>query len=216
MKHYILITPSIQDNKFSINEKYTGMLRAAGGFPIIADYGGDISDYIEIISGIVLSGGGDIAPEFLYEPLNPLAADIHPQRDSFEVKAVSAAVRLGIPLLGICRGAQIINAALGGRTEQHIDGHIQQLSREKTSHKVYIKKDSRLYDILGCTSIEVNSFHHQAVKAAAKGIKASAFSPDGIIEAVEGDMLLGVQWHPEALNDIHSQKIFRAFISAIK
>lgn len=189
---------------------YTSVLKA-GGIPFIIPPFEDEDVLVKLldeIDGILLTGGADINPLFLHEePIKELHG-INPHRDRQELLLTRLAANRQLPLLGICRGMQVMNAALGGVLYQDIhvqmEGvrikHSQDLERSFASHTVKIEPDTLLEKILQADSVAVNSFHHQAVKEPAPGFKVSARAADGVIEAIEScayKSMLGVQWHPE-------------------
>lgn len=197
-----------------LSKKYLHSVVDAGGYPIILGYQGDILDSIDIVDGLIFSGGGDFGRLALGEDVHPSACDIDEERDYNEVKLVRKAIEIGMPMLGICRGMQVINLACGGSIIQDVAGHVQNRPRDIASHEVIINKDSKLYGVYGSDSIEVNSFHHQVVNKVGTDIEVCAYSKDGYAEAIEGhDFILGVQWHPECLRDKNSCKLFKWLIS---
>ena len=202
-----------QDMFCGVNDHYIRSVILAGGIPVLIPIVNDkqaILPYIEVIDGLILSGGGDVAP-LIYgeEPIKQTAA-ISWERDEQEMALCSSAYEKKIPILGICRGIQIINVAFGGTLYQDIEkqvagaiGHYPlRTAMDQLHHAVELKKDSRLYNLFGEDKIYVNSFHHQAVKKIGKGLRPTAFSSEGIIEALESEdecFVVGLQWHPEAL-----------------
>lgn len=159
-----------------------------------------VKDIIPVLDGIILSGGGDIAP-FLTNADQADSIDI--KRDDFEIELVSMARTKDIPVLGICRGIQVINTAFGGTLFGHIDGHDKGIN-----HKILINKNTKLNYIYG-DELMVNSYHHQSIKSLASDFKVTAVSQDGVIEAIELGNIMGVQWHPERMD--HHKEIFNAF-----
>jgi putative glutamine amidotransferase len=186
----------------------------AGGLPILLPVTQEqacLEAYINIIDGLLLTGGNEDVSPLLYNE-NPLQQIklISPERDSFEIALIKMAFDNQMPILGVCRGIQTLNVAMGGNLYQDIFiqvpdciGHNPEaLPVDVLFHEIYFKKGSRLEKIFGCNSIQSNSFHHQAVKNVAPGFYATAFSVDNIIEAIEhaGDLpIIGVQCHPEDL-----------------
>lgn len=205
------ITANISDGNVSLFPGYFKSIYESGGVPLVIPPSDDLTilpNLLDSLDGILLSGGADINPLFWGEdPVRELH-NINPYRDRQELMIVKMAADRQIPILGICRGIQIMTAALGGTLYQDIysqaEGklikHSQDLDRSYASHTVNIDEDSLLAEIMGNTILPVNSFHHQAVKEPAPGFRVCARSNDGIIEAVESTeykSMLGVQWHPE-------------------
>lgn len=234
MKPIIGISSSIeQDEKnYFINRDNCAMIEAAGGIPFILPHSADtetIKQMAKAIDGLYLTGGNDIDPTYFGEEPHPKLGSINPTRDVFETALIKEILAEDKPLLGVCRGAQIVNIALGGTMYQdiyaQIDGDLLQHSQQAPvghgSHFVDVTADSLLHQIVKADKLRVNSRHHQANKDAAPAMIHSAVSSDGLPEATESTQhrfVLGVQWHPENLaaqaNDEASKKIFRAFIRA--
>lgn len=192
-------------------EGYFTSILKAGGVPFIIppfDDTNSLINTLESLDGVLLTGGADINPLFLgEEPIKELHS-INPRRDRQELLLARLAADRQIPILGICRGMQLMNAAFGGSLYQDIHSqmegtrikHDQDLGRGYASHTVEIEKDSLLYKLFGTERLPVNSFHHQAVKDVAPGFRATAHATDGVIEAMESaeyKSMMGVQWHPE-------------------
>ena len=219
MKPLIIITPSVNENEdeFKLSEKYFEAVRAAGGYALQSSYG-DIEEILDIADGILFSGGGDIEPSLSNdEPVKDKQGQISKSRDSFEFELMRRAVEKNIPVLGICRGMQVMGAVYGAHIIQHMERHMQSMPKSETLHSVSVKEGSLLGSITDSKSIRVNSFHHQAVGDGFEG-NVSAVSDDGYIEAIElvgKDFALGVQWHPEHLcGSYENIKIFKAFVEA--
>jgi putative glutamine amidotransferase len=171
----------------------------------------EVADRFHSISGLLLTGGGDIDPT-LYgsKELQPYCRDIDKRRDKLEIGLIELAFSLRIPILGICRGQQILNVALKGTLYADLPaffkGDIMHQGKEDVYHKVTVKEDSLLHKLTGTIGETVNSSHHQAVREIAGDFYASAFSDDGLTEAIEiqasGDhpFCLAVQWHPERMD----------------
>jgi putative glutamine amidotransferase len=184
----------------------------------------------EVIDGIVLGGGCDVDPQRYGEiGRSDANLDLDRDRDSTDFALFEKAWREGTPVLGICRGLQVVNVALGGTLVQDIPSERpsevihQRPPRQKTrlDHEVRIAPGTRLASIAKPPTLAVNSRHHQAILAAAPGLKVSATAPDGVIEAVEWDRdgrwLLAVQWHPENLaGDSVSRALFAEFARAVR
>ena len=194
-----------------IADAYVNAVAQAGGTPVLIPLITDEKALDEIVSridGLVLSGGGDIYSPLFGEEVHPAVESYDLERDQYEIALVKLAAERQMPILGICRGSQLINVAFGGNLIQDIPSqvpesrvnHNQEEAREVATHPVQITPQSQLHQITQAEQIKVNSFHHQAVKNVAPGYEAVAFAEDGVIEAIEsteGKVVLGVQWHPE-------------------
>ena len=205
------ITGNYQPGQCSINEPYYRSVIEAGGVPVIIPPYGEqslLEDQLDALDGIIFSGGGDINPLYVDEQPVPQLHSINAARDRQELLLTRLAYDRQIPMLGICRGIQIIAAALGGTLYQDIYSqqpgvtikHSQDQDRGVASHVVNIEPETLLHNIFQTTTLAVNSFHHQAVRQVPEGFRISAKSPDGVIEAMESTQfrsILGVQWHPE-------------------
>ncbi len=183
-----------------LNHKYLEIVKDLGAASIILTPEYDIQSALKDCRSIIFSGGGDISPEYFgkYQYDSSLLKNVDRRRDEFELGLAKAAFENSIPSLGICRGIQIMNVALGGDLLLDIDGHMQNTSRDMSSHTVITKNGSMLSRLLGA-QLEVNSFHHQAVNKVSSKFNISAISEDGIIEGIEARdrVFVGVQWHPE-------------------
>ncbi len=218
MKKFILVVPSNDNEKFFINKNYIKNIKEFNIPYYISDYNIKNIDY-NFIGGILLTGGGDVEPSFYNKEKHIKTQDVFIERDMFEISLLKEAFKRKIPTLAICRGMQIMNVAFGGSLNQHIDGHSQKEDKSVATHFIDIKNPSILYDILEKDSIKVNSVHHQVVDKVAKDFKICA-TCENIIEAIEYNkkdlFFMGIQWHPEALYDKFSKKIFTYFIKNIK
>ena len=217
-KHSPLIglSASINDKGYSmVSATYINSIVKAGGTPVILPAvtdGQTLRNAVAQLDGLILVGGADVNPLWYGEsPIQQLGG-VDPQRDLYELKLIKLASDRNIPILGICRGCQLLNVAFGGTLYQDIPAqrrgnhikHQQSLPTTYGSHAVYVKKEGPLAAIFGKDTLAVNSSHHQAVKDVAPGFEAIAFSPDSIIEAITAypnRSILGVQWHPEALTN---------------
>lgn len=218
MKKYVLVTPYLENKKYTINCNYLKIFENSDINYVISDY--NLKNiHIENICGILLTGGGDISAKYLNENLHEKANDICEKRDDFEIELLKKAYLKKIPTLAICRGAQILNVCFGGKIKQHIDGHIQKQNRNVKSHYVNIVKDTQFYKIINQDKIYVNSIHHQVISQVAPNFKKIAISKENYIEGIEfinsDNYFLGLQWHPEALFDINSKKIFENFLERV-
>lgn len=214
------------DNRYYLNRDYVQAVQSGGGTPVILphDDGVDVNTMLNAVDGLVLSGGEDIDPGLFGEEPWPENGTIDPCRDVFEISLAKRAIELKMPLLGICRGIQLMNVAAGGTVCQDIGRaidrpykHNQQAPRWHVTHDINIKKKSTLFSIVGTETLRVNSFHHQMVGQLAPGFIISASSGDGVIEGIEmpGDdfFCIGVQFHPENL--CHRHPVFRNLFEAL-
>ena len=169
------------------------------------------------LDGLLLGGGGDVDPA-RYGAENRGSKDIDGARDELEIALVEAAVGAGMPVLGICRGAQVLGVALGGTLVQDIATEVEGAGpHSEARHEVEVAEGSRLAKALGGRRVEVNSYHHQANKGLGSRVAATARAADGVIEGIEqGEgFVLGVQWHPERMLEEEGQRrLFAAFVSA--
>ncbi len=209
-----------------IHYDYLIALEKAGAIPLCAPPGikkRDIPQALKRCDGILLIGGRDYDPRLWGEEMQPDTVLISLTRQKFDINFAHCAQEAGIPILGICGGHQLINIAAGGTLftslETQIKGALVHRSRsgpfQKAYHPVSVDRTSRLLSELGSTDLEVNSFHHQAVKDPGRGLQVTARAPDGVIEAIEGidKPVFGVQWHPEKeLSDPVQMKIFKKFV----
>lgn len=211
---------------------YLDGITEAGGLPLVLPLTSehqDIAQFMEICSGFLFTGGQDVDPAVYGEkPVDKSLLDLCPARDKMETAVIHQARALGKPVLGICRGIQIINAVLGGTLYQDLPfqhpsatKHHMDKPYDSTNHLVKIKAGSPLCDLIGTETLSVNSIHHQAVKDTAGCLEVMAAAEDGIVEAVYdpgSDFFWGIQWHPEYLHtkDKNSRRIFRAFVDACR
>lgn len=210
------ITGNFSDQNLTLTEGYIRSVLKAGGTPLIlppfplnnVNHTDALLSFLEQTDAIILTGGADVNPLYLGEEPIPQLQHINAARDEQELMICRLAANRQIPILGICRGMQVLNAALGGslyqdiysQHEQPLLKHTQDLAKGVSSHSVCVEKDSILHTLFGTDKLFVNSFHHQAVKDVAPALRIVATAPDGIIEAIESNefkSILGVQWHPE-------------------
>lgn len=200
--------------KFSLRYDYVRAVQAAGAVPFLLAPGDprDVDDILECVDGIVLSGGTDVDPELFGQERHPSvnAAEIHRDRDAFEIALCRAVIERDMPMLAICRGAQVLNVAAGGTLIQDIRSmvpgaadHDPGRARHEHAHEVALAPGTQLFEILGRKArVPVNSIHHQAVGSVGPGLRVSARSiPDDVVEAIEAPrcrFVVGVQWHPES------------------
>jgi putative glutamine amidotransferase len=215
-----------------VNAAYLHAVQQAGGVPVALPPQLSPSS-LERLAGsldaLLLTGGGDMDPSHFGEDRHATLYDVAPARDSLELSVIQRALDQRRPILAICRGIQVLNVALGGSLYQDVASdpgtevqHSQKEGRDQATHKVTVTPGSRLARALGADEIEVNSFHHQVIKALGRGLTAVAWAPDHLIEGVELEddsrWVLGVQWHPEHLTQ-HSEaarRLFSALVTAAR
>ena len=226
-KPIIAITGNFVDGETCIADRYYKSIVKAGGIPFIMPPLADkdvIINTLDRVDGLLLTGGGDVNPLWVGEEPSPSLRSINRERDEAELLTVSLAYNRNIPILGICRGIQVLASALGGTVDQDIAEafsashsvnnsgqtqhalikHSQDADRNEPTHTVKISKDTTLYSIYNTEYLAVNSMHHQAVRSGGKRFNVSAIAPDGVIEAIESNEfkpIMGVQWHPEWLEE---------------
>lgn len=211
-----------------VNASYLRAVAAAGAAPIVlSPLAGDgaIPSLLDGLDALILSGGADVDPVRYHETRHPALGTVEPLRDAFELALIADARTRALPILAICRGLQIMNVALGGTLWQDLPTevvpHPQSGPRTQRVHGVAVQPGSRLAEALGVTTLDVNSFHHQAIRELAPGLAATAHATDGVIEGIEatdGWWVLGTQWHPEEFwgdPDAPEQALFRALVAAI-
>jgi putative glutamine amidotransferase len=217
-----------------MGQQYVRVLTAAGAvpwvIPLLQNDEQTLRQIYDRLDGVFLTGGVDVEPSCYGEPRHERCGETDPPRDWTELALLRWAMRDGKPVLGVCRGVQVINVAAGGSLYQDLHAQYPQAikhdcfphaggyTRTSLVHTVRIERGSRLGRILGSDEMTVNSMHHQAIKQLAPGLVASAFAPDGLIEGIEGSngqFLVGVQWHPEELveSDPVMRRLFSAFVS---
>lgn len=218
---------SIGLEKVFVSKSYVKAVESGGGVPIIIPVNTNkenIRSQIEAMDGILISGGIDVNPILYKEEAVKELECIHPEIDEFDIEAINIALELKKPILGICRGLQILNVALGGNLYQDLRyhecsyiKHVQDTKPYLGTHYIEVKENSILDDVLDRKML-VNSYHHQSIKELGKGLKVIAYSNDGIIEAVEKEnekFVVGVQWHPEMMfeHDDKMLNLLKKFIS---
>ncbi len=229
MKPIIGIVPLVDDKKESLwmLPGYMNGVLAVGGIPVILPLTSDcsvISQLLDKVQGILLTGGHDVDPSIYGEESLPECGAACIERDSMEKELLDQALDRDMPVLGICRGIQFINAYLGGTLYQDlptqfdsdVDHHMSP-PYDVPVHSVSIRENSGLCRLLNADKLQVNSYHHQAIKDKADCLSVMAVSEDGLIEAVEmpdKKFVWAVQWHPEFnyLKDENSRKIFEEFV----
>ncbi len=213
MRPIIGLTHSLDlgETSISMPRSYADAILAAGGTPLLLPVTTDatvLAHYASIVDGFLFTGGDDVDPRCYGEDQIYACGEVHPLRDRYELALCRLALASGKPVLGICRGIQLINVACGGTLYQDLPSqkpgcicHGQKQPSCYASHAVQIAPGSRLHALFGDSAL-VNSHHHQAVKALGANLRVTADAHDGVIEAFEGTdgrYLIGVQWHPERL-----------------
>lgn len=217
---------------YALRQNYAESVLLAGGIPLMIPYQDDVSAILQLLDGLVLAGGDeDIHPKFYNHEITSQKTIANDARDNFEVNITKKAIALNMPILGICRGMQLLNIVFGGTLMQHIPdylqaneiksliNHEQPTQKHSLSHAINIKPLTILAQLAGDISqTMVNSTHHQAVWQVGEGMIVSATAADGIIEAIESinhKFIIGVEWHPEYLNDNGLDgELFKALIEA--
>lgn len=227
------VTPHYEtdNNKICIASMYMEAILHAGGVPLLLPLKADkeaLAAAVKVCDGFLFTGGPDIDPFRFGEETIPECEVVNPERDEMEEILFQLIMEENKPVLGICRGIQVLNVFLGGTLYQDIPAqfqgklnlcHSQKSGRTVLSHSVVIQKGSLLHDILKTDTLMVNSFHHQGIKELAPSLKAAAESKDGLVEALyleEHPFFLAVQWHPEHLfrTNEGAEKLFEAFVKA--
>ena len=206
---------------------YLRAVERAGGLPVVLPplRHEAIGPLLDRLDGLCLSGGPDLDPDAYGAPPHDLLGEIEPDLDAFELALAQEADARGLPVLGICRGAQAMNVARGGTLHQHVAdvvgttiAHRQDRPGRIATHAVVVDPDTRLAAVTGAGELAVNSFHHQAVDRRGRELRAVAHASDGLIEAIEGDgpaLFLGVQWHAEGLvEDARQRALFAELVDA--
>jgi len=215
-----------------LNDAYLVAVQQGGGIPVLLPPHLDdraLDALWSRLDGVLLTGGADVAPaRFTEDPPHPTVYGVSTARDRLEIEVTERALHDGRPLLAICRGIQVLNVALGGSLYQDIASetgsplaHSQPEPRDHATHPVKVMSEgTRLGATLGTPEVEVNSFHHQAIRRLGRGLREVAWAPDGVIEGVElpegRALVLGVQWHPEELigHDPAARNLFRVLVAA--
>ncbi|MFQ5899245.1 MAG: gamma-glutamyl-gamma-aminobutyrate hydrolase family protein [Candidatus Methylomirabilia bacterium] len=215
-----------------VNSAYLEAVQKAGGVPVplppqLEEH--SLPELASRLDGLLLTGGGDMHPSTFGESRHPTTSEVSPARDQVELWLVRHFLESRRPILAACRGIQVLNVALGGSLYQDLASdpgttiaHSQTEPRNQPTHGVKAVPGSALSRVLGVEELEVNSMHHQAVKALGRGLLPVAFAPDGIVEGVELDdpdsnrFVLGVQWHPEELFswDPAARRLFHGLVDA--
>ena len=218
-----------ENKKSAIENSYVNAIERSGGLPLLLPYvkdGATFERFAQVCDGFVFTGGADVDPARYGANIHPRCESINALRDETEFSAFKTIFKTGKPILAICRGAQLVNAALGGTLTQDIPSElgIELTHRNKEigfacTHGINITESSPLHLLAGSLRAQINSYHHQAIKTLGDGLSVMARADDGIIEAMylEGDHYLrAYQWHPERMfeEDGLSRRIFSDFVNA--
>ncbi|MBO1757173.1 gamma-glutamyl-gamma-aminobutyrate hydrolase family protein [Dermacoccus nishinomiyaensis] len=216
--------------RVAVNEDYSRSITQAGGIPIMLPPSTDHStlpQQLALLDGLLLAGGSDVDPLLYGQPAKQECQTTSPIRDAYEIEALRLARENRLPVLGICRGMQLINVALGGSLFQDLryagtdQQHMAMGNPASPLHHISVEERSFLHDAWGVTKAAVNSFHHQALDAVADALRVVARADDGLVEAVQHAddawCLAAVQWHPEMMSgaDVRSQQVFTWFVDAV-
>lgn len=213
----------------ALQHSYIIAIVQAGGLPVLIPEILPEEDFLDLYSrlkGILFTGGGDISLKYFDGSDHPRIGEVDDERDTTEITLMRTAVQDGRPILGICRGAQVMNVALGGTLYTHIYDQLKGALdhaypgdlRRTIVHPVNVDETTRSAEIFGETLLNVNSLHHQGLKDIAPGLKVAGYAPDGLVEVIEipdHPYAIAVQWHPEWLTDQPAmQRLFKSFVDA--
>lgn len=211
----------------SVSGAYVNAVRLAGGLPILLPPGElNYSHILHLVDGLILSGGGDLDPATYNGLPHPTVYKVDPERDVFELELARLILNTNTPVLGICRGLQVLMVASGGDLVPHVPDQFGTAIAHRTTetrpsqHSVQIVAGSQLAKMVDATEVTVASWHHQAVRTLPSGWRITAYATDGVIEAVEHERhpwAIALQWHPElSPHDLWQQRIFRAFVASAR
>lgn len=212
-----------------VNQEYIRAIQLAGGVPVCLPYAvsaEDLESQLDLLDGLLFAGGADLSPLAYGEEPKPGLGEVVTEMDAHQLALAKAGLERDIPMLGVCRGMQVMNVAAGGTLYQDLGRevaaalqHVQKSGRHAASHTVRLEAGSQLHQLFGQAEIRVNTFHHQAVKAVAPGFRVTGRACDDVIEGFErseGGFALAVQWHPEGMvdSDPDMRRVFEALIAA--
>jgi putative glutamine amidotransferase len=229
-RHYEPMKPTIGITRCSSLEDYVASIEQSGGRARILEVTESPKNVLAEIQGLLLTGGGDVDPAFYGEDRDESIHDAEPGRDEFEIDLARRAIETNLPVLAICRGAQVLNVAAGGSLVQDIPSavptdlpHTIERAQNEIAHEVVVTTGSKLERVLGAAvsaaqTCRVNSRHHQSVSRVGRNLTPSATAPDGVVEAIEApsaDFCIGVQWHPENFwRSGEFKSLFDTFVAA--
>lgn len=215
-----------QTDLYTLDPQYSDCVERSGGLPVLlAQHVEHVNAYLDLVDGLIISGGGDVDPGCYGEENDGRSYDVNPEADRFEIALIREAAARRIPTLGICKGFQLLQVAFGGTLLQDLQADYPDHPRVQGTpeaivaqrHPVTFATDSWLASVYGTTQHSVNTIHHQCVRTLGKGFKPVAWSEDGIIEAAESEtdwFALGVQWHPEKMEG--ERELFRCFLDTVR
>lgn len=223
----VATAPGYWTRLYSLDPAYAELVLASGGLPVVLPRAGGVGDVLDLLDGLLLTGGDDINPALYGEANEGASLDVDPEADRWELALLRGARERSLPVLAVCRGMQLMSVAFGGRLAQEIrrlgspEDHPSPATLRPDEiyalrHAIRVEPGTRLGTLVGRAEAVVNSIHHQAVVDPGK-LRVSARSQTGIIEAVEPRdewPALGVQWHPEKLRDPLTDRLFRYLVDA--
>jgi putative glutamine amidotransferase len=214
-----------------VPDGYVNGIVRCGAIPVVIPLVEDdaiIKELIDRVDGVLFTGGEDIGPHLYSEIPHQKLGEVNSLRDRIEMEGIRYALSKNKPILGICRGVQLLNVAMGGTLYQDLPSqlkdsgqHFQKAPRSEGSHFVSVSRESKVYDIFQLERVFVNSYHHQAIKDPAPGFVVTAKADDGVVEALESTVhsfAMGLQWHPEMMWSMNEQmlEVSRYFVHAVR